>query len=208
MRYDNCSKILNVLYFSLMGFNDIFILLIVVIVTISGSYVNFYTKRLKTVTLQEIQNDYSLFVFRFFIPLALLGALLFHYIKTGQVSVAPYLLIISYTLVLLGLLLRFFAIYQLGQRFRAHLSIIKEQDLETSGLYKVIRHPSYTGLLVYYFGLGMAMQNYISFIILIIIPFFVVIYRIRIEEAFLLKYYGEKYEKYKSQTYALIPYFY
>ena len=69
----------------------------------------------------------------------------------------------------------------------------------------MIRHPSYTGLLLYYLGLGIVMQNYFSIFILLLLPIYVVINRIKTEEKFLINFFGDEYIEYQNRTYKLIP---
>ena len=78
----------------------------------------------------------------------------------------------------------------------------------TTGIYKKIRHPSYTGLLMYYFGLGIVMQNWICIVILSVIPMGVVFFRIKKEEAVLTSHFGTAYKTYMRQSYKLFPLIY
>jgi hypothetical protein len=50
------------------------------------------------------------------------------------------------------------------------VKIISNHQLNTSGIYKYIRHPSYTGLLLYYLGLALVIQNWMSLALLIFAP--------------------------------------
>jgi len=85
---------------------------------------------------------------------------------------------------------------------------MKDQQLIKNGIYKLVRHPSYSGLLLYYLGLGLIMHNYISLSILIIGPLFAVAMRIRKEEQFLEDHFGEDYRLYRMTSHRLIPFIY
>jgi|WetSurMetagenome_2_1015567.scaffolds.fasta_scaffold47423_1 protein-S-isoprenylcysteine O-methyltransferase Ste14 len=106
---------------------------------------------------------------------------------------------------LTGLILRWGAIFQLKKAFTVDVSINKYHTLKTDGLYKKIRHPSYSGLLLILTGLSIAMNNIISFLIISISIFISISYRILIEEKLLTDEFGEKYKTYKSKTKKIIP---
>jgi protein-S-isoprenylcysteine O-methyltransferase Ste14 len=191
-----------------MNFNDGFIILVCITVIVSGYYINFYKDKAKNDVIEKTENDKSLFIFRSLIPLALVLSLFFYFLEIAAIFFPSFVVYFGYFIVLFGLFFRWFAVMRLGKRFRVKVSLIEGQKLETTGIYRLIRHPSYTGLLLYYFGLGIVMQNYISLIILIVMPLYVVVTRVRVEEIFLCKHFGEKYTTYKSNTYRLIPYLY
>jgi len=102
-------------------------------------------------------------------------------------------------------LLRWIAVLSLGKQFNVSLSIIKNQNLKTNGVYKYIRHPSYTGLLIYYLGLAIMMQNVFSLVLLIVFPFIAVINRVKIEEKMLSGCFKQDYKIYSSKTKKLFP---
>jgi protein-S-isoprenylcysteine O-methyltransferase Ste14 len=89
--------------------------------------------------------------------------------------------------------------------FTVDVSIIEDHLLITNGLYRYLRHPSYTGLLITLLGAGLAMQNSWS-LALLTIPFLIAItYRIKLEESLLLDEFGPAYEAYMKTTKRLIP---
>ena len=107
-----------------------------------------------------------------------------------------------------GFILRWSAIFQLKKAFTVDVAVNEEHLLKTDGLYKIIRHPSYTGLIMILTGLSIAMSNLVS-IVVITLPFFITIsYRIKVEEKLLTDRFGDVYEKYKSGTKKIIPYLY
>ncbi|HKC35820.1 MAG TPA: isoprenylcysteine carboxylmethyltransferase family protein, partial [Chitinophagaceae bacterium] len=79
-------------------------------------------------------------------------------------------------------------------------------SLKTDGIYKKIRHPSYTGFLMYYIGLGLIMQNWICLLLLTLVPFLVVLIRIKHEELVLNRHFGDQYKSYTQNTWKLFPY--
>lgn len=191
-----------------MNIPDVIILLISITFTISGLYINFSRKKVAKV-IEIMSEDSSLKYFRLLIPLALLLSLVLYFTGFGDFNIfSASLLFIGYTFIVTGLLIRWVAVYTLGDYFRVKVSLVKNQQLITKGVYKLVRHPSYTGLLMYYLGLGLIMHNLFALILLISIPFLVVIYRTRIEEKFLTIHFGSQYIAYKKQSYFIIPYIY
>ena len=108
-------------------------------------------------------------------------------------------------IMLLGLGLRIWAVITLGASFRTTVETHKDQQVVRSGPYRLIRHPSYTGLILMCCGLGIALQNWLSLAFAVILPLVALLYRIHIEEAVLVSSLGSDYEKYQSETKKMIP---
>lgn len=108
--------------------------------------------------------------------------------------------------IIAGIFIRVVAIYTLGRFFTVNLAIHDNQHLVQSGLYQYIRHPSYTGSLLSFLGLGFALNNWISLLIIWIPIFLAFLNRIKIEEELLLKQPGLNYRDYKRKTWRLIPF--
>jgi protein-S-isoprenylcysteine O-methyltransferase Ste14 len=109
-------------------------------------------------------------------------------------------------LFLLGLIIRWTAIIQLKKAFTVDVAINQEHKLKTEGLYKIVRHPSYLGLLLIISGLSTGMNSLISFLVITIPVFLTIVYRINVEEAVLLEEFGSKYADYSKTTKKIIPY--
>jgi protein-S-isoprenylcysteine O-methyltransferase Ste14 len=105
----------------------------------------------------------------------------------------------------LGAAVRWTAIFQLGKFFTVDVSIQKEHKIISSGLYGFVRHPSYSGSLISVFGLGLALNNWVSLLIIFLPILLAYLYRIRIEEKVLLATFGKEYEDYQKKTKRLIP---
>jgi protein-S-isoprenylcysteine O-methyltransferase Ste14 len=104
--------------------------------------------------------------------------------------------------------IRLIAIKTLNTHFTYAVKILDNHQLITSGIYKYIRHPSYSGQLLIILGSGIAFSNYVS-IVIIFIPFFLaVLYRISIEETVLMNYFTDAYLEYRKKTKLLIPWVY
>jgi protein-S-isoprenylcysteine O-methyltransferase Ste14 len=114
----------------------------------------------------------------------------------------------SLVLVVAGVILRLVAIRTLGKFFTVNLSIDTEHRLIDKGLYKYIRHPSYSGSLLSFLGLALYFNNWICLAIILIPVVSVFIYRINIEEQLLLQQPGLYYDNYCKRTKRLIPFVY
>jgi protein-S-isoprenylcysteine O-methyltransferase Ste14 len=108
-------------------------------------------------------------------------------------------------LMLLGTALRWAAIFTLKRYFTVNVTILENHHIVKKGLYKHLRHPSYTGLLLRYLGLGLSYANWLSLALIFLPLLFSVLYRISVEEAALLQTFGDEYEEYSRGVKRLIP---
>ncbi len=104
-----------------------------------------------------------------------------------------------------GLALRWFAILYLGRFFTVNVAISSNHQLIDTGPYRLIRHPSYTGALLAFLGLGVCIGNWASLAAMLIPTLLVFSWRIRIEEQALLGALGEPYRIYMQRTKRLVP---
>ncbi len=100
--------------------------------------------------------------------------------------------------------LRIWPVFVLGRRFSGLVAIQAGHTLVTSGVYGVIRHPSYLGLLLNALGWGLAFRSGVGVLLtaLIVVP---LVARIRAEERLLRARFGDDYEAYCARTSRLIP---
>ena len=120
-------------------------------------------------------------------------------------KVSPYLGYFGCLLMVCGLVVRFVAIATLNKQFTVNVAIVKGHEIVDKGLYSMIRHPSYSGSLLTFLGLGLAFENWISLIVLCVLPLASTLYRISVEESVLVEHFGTTYSEYRSRTKALIP---
>jgi protein-S-isoprenylcysteine O-methyltransferase Ste14 len=121
-------------------------------------------------------------------------------------NIYNYLVAISGCLVYVaGMVLRWLSIVQLRESFTVDVAVSKQQELKTNGLYRFVRHPSYSGILLILTGLSMGMNNILSVVIIIIPVFLAILYRIKVEEKVLSDEFGSKYLDYSKKTRMLIP---
>ena len=100
--------------------------------------------------------------------------------------------------------LRLWPVFVLGHRFSGLVAIQPGHELVTSRVYRVIRHPSYLGLLVNSLGWALAFRSGVGVLLtaLLIPP---LLARIHAEERLLQTQFGGEYEAYRSRTSRLIP---
>ena len=108
-------------------------------------------------------------------------------------------------LLIAGLLVRITAIATLGRSFSANVAIRASQTVQRSGLYRLVRHPSYLGMEMIFLAAGLHSHNWVSLAILVLPPTVAVLYRIHVEEAALLSAFGTEYGDYMKSTKRLIP---
>jgi protein-S-isoprenylcysteine O-methyltransferase Ste14 len=100
--------------------------------------------------------------------------------------------------------LRIWPVFVLGRRFSGLVAIQPGHTLITSGIYGVIRHPSYLGLLVNALGWGLAFRSGVGVLLtaLMLPP---LLARIRAEERLLRAQFGAEYDAYRARTSRMIP---
>jgi protein-S-isoprenylcysteine O-methyltransferase Ste14 len=105
----------------------------------------------------------------------------------------------------LGLAIRVWAIAALGRAFRTTVEVDPGQDVVSTGPYRWVRHPSYSGLLLIVTGSGLAAGNWLALAICAVLPLPAVLRRIQVEEAELTGVLGDRYRAYQAETKRLIP---
>jgi protein-S-isoprenylcysteine O-methyltransferase Ste14 len=113
--------------------------------------------------------------------------------------------VVGTAILIAGAGFRVWAIVALGRFFTVTVTIQEDHRVVDTGPYRLLRHPSYTGLLVALVGLGIALDNWLSLLALTALPLVGVLLRIRAEEAALSDALGERYASYASRTDRLIP---
>lgn len=108
-------------------------------------------------------------------------------------------------IMLLGIGLRIWAIATLGKSFRTTVETHQNQTVVRRGPYTLVRHPSYTGLLLTGCGYGIALENWLSLIFAVGLPLAALLYRIHVEERAMVESLGAEYQKYQKNTKKLIP---
>ena len=105
----------------------------------------------------------------------------------------------------LGTAFRLWAIRTLDKAFAAVVQIKAGQQLVTSGPYRWLRHPSYTGAWIAMIGAACLMHSYLGLVIMGPGMLLVYIRRIAVEEQALESAFGEKYSTMRGNTDRLVP---
>jgi protein-S-isoprenylcysteine O-methyltransferase Ste14 len=123
---------------------------------------------------------------------------------TTDETVTPY---VGLALLTLGGVLRLAAVFVLGRRFTGLVAIQEGHRLQTDGLYRHIRHPSYTGALLYLAGFVLVFRCWLG-LLLVAATFAILLARMNAEEALLESEFGEEYASYRRRTWRLVPWVY
>jgi protein-S-isoprenylcysteine O-methyltransferase Ste14 len=110
-------------------------------------------------------------------------------------------------LFVVGSILRLAAVFELGHRFSGLVAIQPDHQLKTDGLYRYIRHPSYTGLLGSMIGYVFIFRSVIG-LVLCALLFLLLVSRMNDEERFLEAHFGDEYPNYRLRTRRLVPFVY
>ena len=104
-----------------------------------------------------------------------------------------------------GLALRAWAVHELGRFFKFTVVVQTNHRVVDSGPYRLIRHPSYTGLLIAALGLGISLGTWLSIPLCLAPPLIGFSLRLTHEERILADELGEPYRSYMRRTQRLVP---
>ena len=109
-------------------------------------------------------------------------------------------------LILLGVALRWYAIWILGRYFTRDVAVSANQKVVQIGPYRYMRHPAYSGTFLTMLGVGLAMTNWASLVALLTCVFLSHMYRVSVEEKALSQTIGQPYVEYMHRTRRFIPF--
>ena len=92
----------------------------------------------------------------------------------------------------------------LGRNWSATVQLKQEHELITTGPYRLVRHPIYTGLLLLFLGNAVMVGDWrgLLAVAIVLVSFW---RKLRLEETWLTEHFGESYRLYQARTKALIP---
>jgi protein-S-isoprenylcysteine O-methyltransferase Ste14 len=120
----------------------------------------------------------------------------------------PWIRALGIALIILGISIRYISIRTLGRSFTAHLRVNEGRRLIQEGIYKRLRHPSYFGMIFSFLGLPLAFCSLYGVIYMVVVGIPGLIFRINLEEKFLVGEFGSEYIEYRKRTSKLIPFVY
>ncbi len=103
--------------------------------------------------------------------------------------------------------LRIGPVYALGSRFSGLVAIQPGHTLVTTGIYGLVRNPSYAGMLLIGLGWALAFRSGVG-VLLAALTVPPLLARIRSEERLLGSHFGAEYDAYRARTWRLIPWLY
>ena len=104
-----------------------------------------------------------------------------------------------------GVLLRVWAVRHLGRFFTVAVALAADHRVVDDGPYRRVRHPSYTGLLLEFAGLGVVLGSWLGLAVILIPVFLALAWRMQVEETALRGKLGEAYVAYARRTRRLVP---
>ncbi len=116
------------------------------------------------------------------------------------------MVMIGLALIWCGIALRWWSFWTLGQFFTFAVMTSADQPVITTGPYRLLRHPSYAGIALALAGTGLAFGNWLSLIVLLVVPLIGLAYRIRVEESALSAALGSAYTSYAATRKRLVPF--
>ena len=105
-----------------------------------------------------------------------------------------------------GMALRLWAVRTLGSFFRTTVTIQDAHRLITDGPYRLLRHPAYSGTILTMAGIGLFMNNWVSFLGAFFVALLAYGIRIRVEERALADRFGERFHQQRARSWALLPF--
>ena len=108
-------------------------------------------------------------------------------------------------LIAAALALREWAIIKLGRFFSRTVRIEPGHRLITDGPYRRIRHPAYTGMVLIFVGIALALGTWSGAAAALAIMLAATMYRIAVEEEVLVASFGDEYRDYMRSTWRLFP---
>jgi len=126
--------------------------------------------------------------------------------RTSAIPVTPVELTVILTLFVLGAVLRVVAVSQLGAlAFKFDIAFRDRQTLKTDQLYGLMRHPSYTAMMIVILSYAVTTHSWPAAILGILSAWFGFQFRIHHEEKALAKQFGEDYENFRAKTAMWLP---
>ena len=105
-----------------------------------------------------------------------------------------------------GSLLRRHCFRILGEYFTYAVQVVDQQPVIDRGAYRWVRHPSYTGGMLMFIGIGLSLANWVSLALLTVMSISVYSYRVVVEERALAAKIGEPYRAFMARRKRFIPF--
>lgn len=113
--------------------------------------------------------------------------------------------VLGLAVIAFGIALRLWSVVVLGRYFTVAVQVSQDQPVVDRGPYRILRHPSYTGLLCVCLGFGIALGNWLAIVVAVVPALAAIVVRIRVEERMLLTRIGTPYREFCATRSRLIP---
>lgn len=134
---------------------------------------------------------------------ALMDFIAYHLSRINALE--PGIIIAGFVLFILNSILRYQAITTLGAFYNPRVAIYQEHTLVTAGIYSRIRHPMYLSAILNAVTISLVFSSWGALLIILFAVLPAVVYRIRIEEEFMLRHWGSEYREYMENSKKMIP---
>jgi protein-S-isoprenylcysteine O-methyltransferase Ste14 len=150
-------------------------------------------------------REWTFFLLVLAIGGAVVGALWLSRLTRFAIGGGSVTTIVGEAVAVAGIALRVWAILTLDRFFTFVVGIVPGQRVVQHGPYRILRHPGYAGALLVLLGIGIVLANWLSLLVLVLVPTLVLSVRITVEEAALAGALGAEYLAYADRTARLIP---
>jgi len=138
----------------------------------------------------------------FFVPLIWIVSPAFSFAEYPLRSVP---LVAGVTCLAIGLWLFYRSHADLGTNWSLTLELRQEHRLITHGVYRTIRHPMYSALLLYSIGQALVIPNWVAGFSNVTAFAVLFMLRVRAEEKMMAEQFGDEYAAYSARTKRLVP---
>ncbi len=152
-----------------------------------------------------ILSEWTFFLIVLAIAAAVIGALSLMRLSQFTIGGGRLTLVIGEAVAVAGIALRVWAILTLDRFFTFVVGISADHRVVQRGPYRLLRHPGYAGALLTLLGIGVAVRNWLSLLLIVAVPALALAIRITVEEAALAGALGAEYRAYADRTARLIP---
>jgi protein-S-isoprenylcysteine O-methyltransferase Ste14 len=112
---------------------------------------------------------------------------------------------LGFVVMVAGMVIRKVAIQTLDRHFTYQLSLREDHQLIETGIYRILRHPSYTGTLLEGLGMLLVGRSLPALCLFLLGAIILFTWRIRREESWMIAHFGDAYRAYQARTWRLLP---
>ena len=152
---------------------------------------------------QRRSNGYG---FLIFVAWILVFAISASFAENAIILLPIWFTYVGDAVLLAGVALRQWAIAVLGRYFSSMIGIQRDQKVVESGPYRLIRHPSYAGVLLILLGIAASMLSLAAVFAAFLLFWLGYGYRMLVEERVLVSELGDSYVGYMRRTKRVIPF--